>query len=68
MHQIARAKATNKALESCIITSKSSANGKDRSDKVDFALAFYMAHEVLMQKIFLKEVAVLKSTGNLPYR
>jgi ubiquinone/menaquinone biosynthesis C-methylase UbiE len=66
MLQIVRKKAALHGLESRIITHKS---GQDRiglSEKVDFALAFYMVHEVPNSKAFLKEIAsVLKPNGKL---
>ncbi len=66
MLQIVRKKAAQQGLESRIITHKS---GQDRiglSEKVDFALAFYMVHEVPNAKAFLKEIAsVLKPNGKL---
>ena len=66
MLQILRKKATKVGLASRIITHKS---GQDRigiSDKVDFALAFYMAHEVPDVEAFLREIAsLLKPRGKL---
>jgi ubiquinone/menaquinone biosynthesis C-methylase UbiE len=59
MLQIVRKKAAKNGLESRIITHKSEQNRIGISDKVDFALAFYMVHEVPEAEAFLKEVASL---------
>jgi ubiquinone/menaquinone biosynthesis C-methylase UbiE len=66
MLQIVRQKAIKEGLEPRIITHKSKPNGIGISDKVDFALAFYMIHEVPDTEAFLKEIAsLLKPTGKL---
>ena len=66
MLQIVRKKATKARLESRIITHKSEPDRIGISDKVDFALAFYMVHEVPNAKAFLKEIAsLLKPEGKL---
>jgi ubiquinone/menaquinone biosynthesis C-methylase UbiE len=66
MLQIVRQKAIKEDLEYRIITHKSQSNGIGISDKVDFALAFYMIHEVPDTEAFLKEIAsLLKPTGKL---
>lgn len=66
MLQIVRKKAARQGLESRIATHKSGSERIGLSEKVDFALAFYMVHEVPNAKAFLKEVAgVLKPKGKL---
>ena len=66
MLQMVRKKAAKEGLESRIITYKGGQNRISISDKVDFALAFYMIHEVPDVEAFLKEVATLiKSKGKL---
>jgi ubiquinone/menaquinone biosynthesis C-methylase UbiE len=66
MLQILRKKAARQGLESRIITHKSDPDGIGISEKVDFALAFYMVHEVPNAEIFLMEVvSVLKPKGKL---
>jgi ubiquinone/menaquinone biosynthesis C-methylase UbiE len=66
MLQMVRKKAAKEGLESRIITYKGGQNRIGISDKVDFALAFYMIHEVPDVEAFLKEVAtLLKSSGKL---
>ncbi len=66
MLQILRKKAAQQGLESRIITHKSGPDRIGLSEKVDFALAFYMVHEVPNAKAFLKEIAsVLKPKGKL---
>jgi ubiquinone/menaquinone biosynthesis C-methylase UbiE len=66
MLQIVRKKAAKVRLESRIITHKSEPDRIGISDKVDFALAFYMIHEVPNAKAFLKEIAsLLKQEGKL---
>ncbi|MCG6538156.1 MAG: class I SAM-dependent methyltransferase [Syntrophales bacterium LBB04] len=66
MLQLVRKKAAKEGLESRIITLKSDANGLGVSDRVDFALAFYMVHEVPDVEAFLKGVAsLLKREGRL---
>jgi len=66
MLQIVREKAARQGLESRIITHKSGPDRIGLSEKVDFALAFYMVHEVPDAEVFLKEVAcVLKPKGKL---
>jgi ubiquinone/menaquinone biosynthesis C-methylase UbiE len=59
MLQVVRKKAAKEGLESRIIAFKSVSNRIGISDKVDFALAFYMVHEVPNIEMFLKEVAAL---------
>ena len=66
MLQILRKKAAQRGLESRIVTHKSDPDRIGISEKVDFALAFYMVHEVPNAEAFLKEVAsVLKPKGKL---
>ena len=66
MLQMVRKKAAKEGLQSRIITHKSGQNSIGISDKVDFALAFYMVHEVPDVKAFLKEIArLLKPNGKL---
>lgn len=64
--QMVRKKATEEGLESRIITHKSEPNRIGITDKVDFALTFYMVHEVPNAEAFLKEiVTLLKPKGKL---
>jgi ubiquinone/menaquinone biosynthesis C-methylase UbiE len=66
MLQILREKAAQQGLESRIGTHKSDPGRIGISEKVDFALAFYMVHEVPSAEAFLKEVAsMLKPKGKL---
>jgi ubiquinone/menaquinone biosynthesis C-methylase UbiE len=66
MLQIVREKAARQGLESRIVTHKSDSDRMGISEKVDFALAFYMVHEVPNAEAFLKEVAsALKPRGKL---
>jgi ubiquinone/menaquinone biosynthesis C-methylase UbiE len=66
MLQMVRKKAAKEGLESRIITHKSGQNRIGISDRVDFALAFYMVHEVPNTEAFLKEIAsLLKQEGRL---
>jgi ubiquinone/menaquinone biosynthesis C-methylase UbiE len=66
MLQIVREKAAKEGMESRITTHKSGPDGIGISDRVDFALAFYMVHEVPDAESFLKEVAsILKPNGKL---
>ena len=66
MLQIVKKKAAKERLESRIITHKSKPDRIGISDKVDFALAFYMVHEVPDVEAFLKEIAtMLKPNGRL---
>ena len=66
MLQIVRKKAAQQGLESRIVTHKSGPDRIGLSEKVDFALAFYMVHEVPSAEAFLKEIAsVLKPKGRL---
>jgi ubiquinone/menaquinone biosynthesis C-methylase UbiE len=66
MLQIVRTKAAQQGLESRMVTHKSDPDRIGLSEKVDFALAFYMVHEVPSAEAFLKEVAsVLKPNGKL---
>jgi ubiquinone/menaquinone biosynthesis C-methylase UbiE len=59
MLQIVREKAMKEGLACRIITHKSDPGGIGISDKVDFALAFYMIHEVPDVDAFLMEAAGL---------
>jgi ubiquinone/menaquinone biosynthesis C-methylase UbiE len=66
MLEILRKKAARKGLESRVITCKSDPNGFDISIKIDFALAFYMVHEVPNAEALLREIAsILKPQGKL---
>lgn len=66
MLQMVREKAARQGLGSRIVTHKSGLDRIGLSEKVDFALAFYMVHEVSNAQAFLKEVAcVLKPRGKL---
>lgn len=66
MLQIVREKAARQGLESRIVTHKSGPDRIGLSEMVDFALAFYMVHEVPNSEAFLKEIAcVLKPRGKL---
>ena len=66
MFQLVREKATQQGLESRIVTHKSGPDRIGLSEKVDFALAFYMVHEVPSAEAFLKEiVSILKPKGRL---
>jgi ubiquinone/menaquinone biosynthesis C-methylase UbiE len=66
MLQIVRTKAAKEGLESRIITHKCRPDGIGISDRVDFALAFYMVHEVPDSEAFLREIAsLLKPKGKL---
>lgn len=66
MLQILREKAAKKGLQSRIITHKSDPNRIGITEKVDFALAFYMVHEVPNAEALLKEIAsILKPKGKL---
>ncbi len=66
MLQVVRQKAVKEGLASRIITHKSELDRIGISDKVDFALAFYMIHEVPDVDAFLMEVAsLLKPSGRL---
>jgi ubiquinone/menaquinone biosynthesis C-methylase UbiE len=66
MLQIVREKAAQQGLESRIVTHKSGPDRIGLSEKVDFALAFYMVHEVPDAEAFLKEiVSLLKPQGKL---
>jgi len=66
MLQMVRQKAVKEGLDSCITTYKSEQDRIGISDKVDFALAFYMIHEVPDAGAFLMEVAsLLKPSGKL---
>jgi ubiquinone/menaquinone biosynthesis C-methylase UbiE len=66
MLQIVREKAVQQGLESRIVTHKSGPDRIGLSEKVDFALAFYMVHEVSNAEAFLNEVAsALKPKGKL---
>jgi len=63
---LVRKKAVKEGIESRIITHKSGPNGIGITDRVDFALAFYMVHEVPDAQAFLKEIAGhLKPGGKL---
>jgi len=66
MLQIVREKAAQRGLEPIIVTYKSGPERIGISEKVDFALAFYMVHEVPNAEAFMKEIAfVLKPKGKL---
>ena len=66
MLQILRKKAAQQGLESRIVTHKSDPERIGISEKVDFALAFYMVHEVPNAEAFLMEiVSLLKPKGKL---
>jgi ubiquinone/menaquinone biosynthesis C-methylase UbiE len=66
MLRLVREKAARQGLESRIVTHKSGPDGIGLSEKVDFALAFYMVHEVPNAEAFLKEIAsLLKPRGKL---
>jgi ubiquinone/menaquinone biosynthesis C-methylase UbiE len=66
MLQMVRQKAAEEGLESRIITLKSEPKRIGIAEKVDFALAFYMVHEVPDVEVFLKEIATtLKPNGEL---
>ena len=66
MLQMVRQKAVKEGLACRITTHKSAPDGIGISDKVDFALAFYMIHEVPDVDAFLMEVAsLLKPSGKL---
>jgi ubiquinone/menaquinone biosynthesis C-methylase UbiE len=66
MLQLVRQKAVKQGLDSRITTHKSEQDRIGISDKVDFALAFYMIHEVPDVDAFLMEVAsLLKPSGKL---
>ena len=66
MLQRVKMMAARVGLESRIITHKSLPERIGVSDKVDFALAFYMVHEVPDAEAFLREVAsLLKPKGKL---
>jgi FkbM family methyltransferase len=66
MLQILRKKAAKEGLGSRIVTHRSEPDRIGVSDKVDFALAFYMIHEVPDVEAFLKEVAsLIKDRGKL---
>ena len=66
MLQRVKMMAARVGLESRIITHKSLPERIGVSDKVDFALAFYMVHEVPDAEAFLREVAsLLKLKGKL---
>ena len=59
MLQMVRKKAAKEGMKSNIITYKSDPRRIGIEEKVDFALAFYMVHEVPKAEAFLKEVASL---------
>jgi len=66
MLEILRKKAAQHGLESIIVTHKSDPDRIGISEKVDFALAFYMVHELPNAETFLKEiVSILKPKGKL---
>lgn len=66
MLQMLRQKIEHTELESRIRTHKSSPDKIGISEKADFALAFYMVHEVPDKERFLREVAtILKPQGKL---
>jgi ubiquinone/menaquinone biosynthesis C-methylase UbiE len=63
MLQIVRKKAARLGLESRIVTHRSGPDRVGLSEKVDFALAFYMVHEVPNAKAFLEEISTVLKTG-----
>lgn len=66
MLQMVKQKAVKDGLDSRITTHKSEPDRIGISDKVDFALAFYMVHEVTDVDAFLREVSsLLKPSGKL---
>jgi len=66
MLKLVREKAARQGLQARIVTHKSGPGGIGLSEKADFALAFYMVHEVPDAGGFLKEVAsLLKPEGKL---
>ena len=66
MLQILRKKAVKEGLGSRIVIHRSEPDRIGVSDKVDFALAFYMIHEVPDVEAFLREVAsLIKYRGKL---
>lgn len=66
MLQIVRRKAAQRGLESRIVTYKSDPDKIGITDKVDFALAFYMVHEAPDARTFLMEIAtILEPQGKL---
>jgi ubiquinone/menaquinone biosynthesis C-methylase UbiE len=66
MLQIVREKTSQQGLGSRIVTHKCDPDRIGVSEKVDFALAFYMVHEVPNAEAFLKEISsVLKPRGKL---
>ena len=66
MLQTVRRKAAKDGLDSRIITHKSGPDGIVISEKVDFALAFYMVHEVPDAQALLNEIFnLLKPKGKL---
>ena len=66
MLQVVRQKAVQEGLASRIVIHKSEPDRIGISDKVDFALAFYMVHEVPDIDALLREVSsLLKPSGKL---
>jgi len=66
MLQILRKKAAQEVLESRIVTYKSDSDRIGISEKVDFAMAFYMIHEVPNAEAFLREIVfLLKPKGKM---
>jgi ubiquinone/menaquinone biosynthesis C-methylase UbiE len=63
MLQILRRKSEDAGLQSRIHLHKSRPEGIGIEEKVDFALAFYMVHEVSDKEKFLREVASLIKPG-----
>lgn len=63
MLQILRQKSEDAGLQSRIHLHKSGPEGIGIEEKVDFALAFYMVHEVPDKEKFLREVASLLKPG-----
>lgn len=63
MLQILRKKSAQHGLEPRIVTHKSDPDRIGVLEKVDFALAFYMVHEVPDAESFLKEIASLLKPG-----
>jgi ubiquinone/menaquinone biosynthesis C-methylase UbiE len=59
MLQILMQKSEDAGLDNRIVLHKSGPDGIGINEKVDFALAFYMVHEVPNRVVFLREVATL---------
>lgn len=63
MLQMVRQKAAKEKLESRIITHKSNPDKIGIPTKVDFALAFYVVHEVPDREALLREIASMLQPG-----